>query len=520
MPISALISFNRPCTRLTLSRAFVKTRIVTLASNRLLKLAILIGVIAAVTRLILITQPFVDEWSWRQSDVAAIARNYFSGGFDFAHPQIDWAGNQPGYVGTEFPILPFIAALSYRVFGVHEWIGRLQGVIFFAVSLPFFYLLIRDKFDEPTATFALIFYSFAPLLVMTSRCFMPDVPSLTLSIVGLYFFSRWLGDERWGLFVCAAVATALALLIKLPGILIGAPMLFVACDKFGRRIYAQWKLWLFAFVTLLPCLLWYGHAAGIARMFYPHHFFGAGGVRIMNPSWYWQIMKGTFLFGLTPVLSLLAAVGLLMPNVRRRGAIWFWWLVATVIFILLVGYGNRHPWYQLPLVPVAAAFAGGAVQQSCARIGLTRWAKLALTAALLGTFIIASYASTCRFYHPAAADLRRLGLALAEKTPSTALVVVADYGDPTALYYAQRKGWHFLEKDGIYNGHPVTSQDAIDDFEKLRECGATHLAFYSASFWWLEYYKQFAQHLEANSTVISSSSQWKIYQLTSAPLKR
>src|SRR5437588_3307154 len=90
---------------------------------------------AVVVRLIEIDQAFVDPWSWRQSDVAAIARNFFENGFHFTLPQIDWAGNQPGFVGTEFPILPFLAALVYRSAGVEEWIGRLQGVLLFVAAL-------------------------------------------------------------------------------------------------------------------------------------------------------------------------------------------------------------------------------------------------------------------------------------------------------------------------------------------------------------------------------------------------
>jgi len=30
--------------------------------------------------LILVNQPYIDDWSWRQSDVAAIARNFFEQG--------------------------------------------------------------------------------------------------------------------------------------------------------------------------------------------------------------------------------------------------------------------------------------------------------------------------------------------------------------------------------------------------------------------------------------------------------
>src|SRR5215470_12633703 len=60
-------------------------------------LVIALWILAVAVRLLLIDQPFIDRWSWRQSDVAAIARNFCENGFRFAYPQIDWAGGAPGY---------------------------------------------------------------------------------------------------------------------------------------------------------------------------------------------------------------------------------------------------------------------------------------------------------------------------------------------------------------------------------------------------------------------------------------
>src|SRR5215510_1324692 len=121
---------------------------------------IIVCVFAVVSRVVLINQPYVDHWSWRQSDVAAIARNFLQNGSRFAYPQIDWAGSAPGYVGTEFPILPFIAALCYKFAGAYEWIGRIQAVIFFALSLPFFFLLVREIFVRTAAVLGDIFLQF------------------------------------------------------------------------------------------------------------------------------------------------------------------------------------------------------------------------------------------------------------------------------------------------------------------------------------------------------------------------
>jgi hypothetical protein len=85
-------------------------------------------------------------------------------------------------------------------------------------------------------------------------------------------------------------------------------------------------------------------------------------------------------------------------------------------------------------------------------------------------------------------------------------------GDPTIFYYSQRKGWHFLEEDGIYRGTPSDSQDAIVDLERLQRRGATHVVFTRNTLWWLDYYPEFAQRLAQSATVMAASTEFKIYK--------
>src|SRR5262249_1071226 len=173
--------------------------------------------LGALPRLVSLSQPFVDEWSWRQADVAMIAENFYRNGFNIFYPQISWAGNVPGYVGTEFPLVPFFASLLYVPFGVQDWIGRSMSVLFFAPSVPFFYLLVKKVADERSALFATVMYCLAPLGVVAGRSFMPDMAALSLSIMALYLFVEWIDrrpDARF--FAVAVAATSLAILVKLP----------------------------------------------------------------------------------------------------------------------------------------------------------------------------------------------------------------------------------------------------------------------------------------------------------------
>ena len=116
-------------------------------------------------------------------------------------------------------------------------------------------------------------------------------------------------------------------------------------------------------------------------------------------------------------------------------------------------------------------------------------------------------------YDASAAQLRDAGLELRKITAPGALIVAADTGDPTIFYYAHRKGWHFLETHAIYGGNPGDSRQAILDLEQLRHAGATHLVFTSNTFWWLQYYPEFAQHVSDTSTVLQAPGDFRIYEL-------
>lgn len=488
------------------------------------KIAILLWIFAVAVRLILIDQPYVDYWSWRQSDVAAIARNFFEHGFRFGYPQIDWAGNSAGYVGTEFPILPFLAAICYKFAGIHEWIGRSQSVIFFAISLPFFFLLVRGIFGSSAATWATFFYAFAPLNVFAGRSFMPDMPSLSLGIIGLYFFLCWLGDGRPAPLYLSAIAISLSILIKATSVVIAAPLASIVVGRlcqprrpsgFTVKRPAMYRgMAAFAAIAVLPSVAWYWHAHQIAEQYYPHHSFGAGGVRLESFSWYWEIAQQTATSSLTPLLALMALTGLFVAPRGKYGCLFDWWLVAMVLFVVTVGYGNRHPWYQLPFVPIAAAFAGAACAFFGSKIS-SRVAAVTLSILLAASFAILAFFYVRPLYESSAAQLRDAGLELKKITATNALIVAADMGNPTIFYYANRKGWHFLEQRGIYGGTPKNSQQAIADLERLHRQGATHLVFTANTLWWLNSYPELTQHLSETATLVEAAPQFRIYKLNS-----
>ena len=88
--------------------------------------------------------------------------------------------------------------------------------------------------------------------------------------------------------------------------------------------------------------------------------------------------------------------------------------------------------------------------------------------------------------------------------PSDATVIVVSKGDVELLKLDGRQAWHFPQReDGVYAGYyPPNSAAAIAHLEALRAKGGEFLVFPQTSFWWLEHYGEFKQHLESQYRVL------------------
>jgi hypothetical protein len=454
--------------------------------------------------------------------MAMIAENFYRYGFHIFYPQVNWAGNAPGYVGTEFPLVSFLAACLYSVFGVQDWIGRSISVLFYAVSLLFLYFLVRKVSNVRSALLAVAIYTLTPLSIFAGRAFMPDMATLSLSIMALYLFAEWLERQpHTPLFIAVSLATCLALLVKLPSILIGTPMLYMACEKYGARWVRQRELWAFAAFALAGPLVWYTHAYSISISHAPYHFFGSGGITIESLDWYMGVFYRTVATGLTPIVVVAMLVGIMVPPRVQFGKVFHWWLLANLMFMVVVGEGNRHPWYQLPMAPVAAALAGMGYDFTVRRSTALMRSKTLLT--LLSCLFFAalaafSYMAVAPLYAHQRPELWSVGRELNRITPPDALVIVADDGDPRAIYYSQRKGWHFLQ-DGYLKDHPRNTQEAITIIEQLRGEGASYLAFAQNIVKYFDAYEGLREYLDVRYQRIRETTEYVIFDITTSKLE-
>jgi 4-amino-4-deoxy-L-arabinose transferase-like glycosyltransferase len=479
-------------------------------------LLIALAFVGVAIRVVNITQPFVDFWCWRQSDVAMIAENFYRNGLNILFPQINWAGSTPGYVGTEFQLVPFLAALLYVPFGVHEWVGRAVPVVFFAASLPCFFLLVRKVSTGRAAVAALSFYVGAPVSIFSSRSFMPDMPSLSLALIAFYLFTRWLDQDRHSFaFTGASAALALALLVKISIATVGVAFLYLAFATYGRAWIRVTRLWALAILAALPSVAWYAHAYYLSISHPPYHFFGAGGLGLASLEGYRKIFGQIAFASLTPPVTALALFGLFVRPRSSRGYAFHFWLIGVLIFIVTAAR-RPHQWYYLALVPISAALAGIAFDHLADPL-VQAWGRG--VAACVGIVLYLSvacfaYDQVVPLYQPWATPALHGGMAVRRTSPPDALVAVVDAGDPTTIYYSGRKGWHFPRNFG---GAVAQDSEAIRELEALRREGARYLVLLRDTKWWLDHYADFGRHVSTLYPRREETDDYVIFDLLPPP---
>jgi 4-amino-4-deoxy-L-arabinose transferase-like glycosyltransferase len=450
-----------------------------LSSPRRLELAFLfiIVLVGAGLRLLWIQAPLVDAHRWRQADTAGIARSLYEDRFDPFHPQVNWGGRR-GYVESEFPLLPALAAGLYHLFGEQEYLGRMVVMVFSTVMIVAIFGVGLELLGVGGGLAAAALVAISPAAVFFGRTFMPDSVMLCFGVSGLWAFLRYFSTRRRRYLVWGSGLMALACLVKLPAVLLFAP---IAAAAWGRRqeLRRDRALLVALAVPLLVATAWYVHAFflyretgltfGIlvhpARTYPPSiapgpwetSFSKWSNLRVLTSSnYYMTLLFRLYYLLLTPWGMAGALLGLVLWKPGFERLIADAWLLAIVAFVFVMGEANiGHEYYQLPIVPVGALYLGAVIGPVFDRRALlpgwlesVRMAALAVVLLAVGgtTFYYSGIINS--HFRPNALDVRVLqaGEAVQRAVPRDALAIVADdYGvtSPLLLHFSRRKGWSF-----------------------------------------------------------------------------
>ncbi|MBA3663677.1 MAG: glycosyltransferase family 39 protein [Bacteroidetes bacterium] len=133
-----------------------------------------------------------------QTERASIALNYSERDMNFFLPRIHkFDHGDDGITGMEFPLVPYVPAICYKLFGFNEIYYRGFVLLIIVAGLFLFYQLVYSVTKSYVLSLGLIAAAyFSPALIFYSNNFMPDVPSLGFVLAGWYYFFKFLRNEQ------------------------------------------------------------------------------------------------------------------------------------------------------------------------------------------------------------------------------------------------------------------------------------------------------------------------------------
>jgi hypothetical protein len=496
--------------------------------------------LAALLRLQQIDQPFIDATSWRQTDTATIADNFYQGHWNIFFPKISWNGPGDNYVGYEFQTVTYIAALLYRLLGHHDWVGRAIAVVFGVWGVFAFYQLLRWVWSEKHAQVGALLLAILPGAVYVDRSFLPDPVMLSLVITGAWLLVSYLQTEKLDIVILASLFSLLGFLTKVSGLLVGLPMLYAILTTLYRtRKFRSKQVVLLAGMScliLIPVFYYYRWAIHISHT-YPPYYIAAG------QYWVWIYGLQHFLqqhyflpklftqlqwFWTVPFL-LLTLVGVCCRPFQAAQSSkipWFFhvWMAAFALYYLIAAQGLVNNPTNLNLAnPAAAALSANLLLHIDAQI--RRIANppmaIALLTAMFCLIVGLGHQSLKDFaFRPWAENDYQLGLALRQISQPHELVVTATSpaGATVAIYYSQRRGWTFPPVGTEITSRPGDDRQAIRLLQDFARSGMIWLGMVDRERQRLsQTHPQLIQYIDKNSKQTHSTPEFIIYRLFSLP---
>ena len=418
---------------------------------------------------------------WRSITNADIARNFAERSMNIFYPQVNWGGAEQPYVGMEFPLLHWILALFYKVFGVHEVLGRLVSIAFSLGTIWAVFALGARLYGVAVGRAAAFLMAFSPSAVFFGRILISDTPMVFFSVVAVLAWVVYLETGTTRAAVVGTAAAALAFLVKIPAVLIFAPIAWAAWEARRWSALKDKRLMLGLAIALAAAVVWYWHAdqllhrSGLGQAIwhpsgsYEASISGSAGsftgishwstvAHLRDPSFYQEMAGRLWGMHLTPVGMTLSMFALFaMWRVPRRHILDAW-LGAVVLFMLASAEGNRnHEFHQLPLLPPAALLFGLAAAPAfdmawLKSIGRSRLGLVGAGAAIvLAGWLPFHYSGIIpRLFRPDGLEMVPIaaGKAIGQAVHPEALIVTVEYekfgnNSPILLYWSHRRGWSF-----------------------------------------------------------------------------
>ena len=421
----------------------------TFSNRAILSFVVLFGFFA---RAATFKSPLLDHHAWRQADTASIARNFYRERFNILYPQIDGRGaSATGYVETGLELFAFVVAAIAKAVSFHTEIGRLLSALLFLCSALLVWTFVKGRDGPRCAIVAAFLYAFGfPLALYIERAFMNEALLICLSLVCLVSAQRYLALGKRLALVSLIAASALVGMVKLPYLIVWAPIVGLFVEVDGARIWRRWELWLMVAIDLIAVAWWYFHAhqLGLATGLtfgMTDKLFDAR--LVLSPSFLSVLVMRLLKDVLGPVGMIGVACGVWFAVRERRWCDLFA-VGGFTAYLVLVAKGNYvHDYYQLVFMPIAPSLAAFGLVRLSESIPVALHALRgghllvwAMGIAAAATFIRS--ASFHSWYDYSTSEIELCDTVRGLTLPTDRVVFVGN-NDPKLLFCIDRRGWLF-----------------------------------------------------------------------------
>ncbi len=424
---------------------------------------------AVLIRLYGIDRPLLDEHMFREGHSAMMARNYVERSVNIFEPEVDGGGPERFLWLNEFPLYEYLVSILYRIFGVHEILGRLISVVSALGACWLIFEIGRRWQGVITGLSAALIFTFAPLSIYQGRAFQRQMLAIFLLLLCVDAFERWVQNAKWFHYGICAIAGLLALLINIPTAYVGLPLAYIAWRRWGWSFLKRLEIWLLAILLLAPSIAWYSYATETSTAFSLEaldrkDFRNFGDWRYyllwLDERFFasiWQQVNYGLLTWAGVIFTLFGLV--LLP--RGRGRLPHAWLLAVLIYFILDVYPimvQVHDYYFLNLLPPLALFGGFGIAWLWERPGRAAYAIKPAVVILIVLMAWMGWTHARPWFgekRPDRPDLPATKpgyqhwlaaakcMANKDVCPPDALIVV-DSDQPPLLYYCHRRGWGII----------------------------------------------------------------------------
>ncbi len=448
----------------------------------------IIVLLAFVVRQYRIHEPLADWHSWRQSDTSSVTRNFVRYGVNLFYPRYDDLSSIPsgkpnpeGYRFVEFPLYNAVTVVVDKMFPgfTIEYSGRLTSIFASLGTLVVLFFLTKKYFGIKTGLITGLLFALLPYNIFWSRTILPEPMLVFLCVSMLYFFDRWLENEKLWEFLLSLIFATSGLLLKFSVAFFIFPIVYLAWKKWKRSMFIQPMLLIYGLVAVAPFIWWRWHIAKYPEGIPAYDWlFNGDGIRFKG-AWFWWLfaerMSKLIMGGWGVGLFVL---GLVIKPHESAKKTWMFhlWMFGMIVYLVVFATGNvRHDYYQIILVPILIIFMARGV------VGLIDNKNNPFHSILAKFMAVCLVVFTLMFGWYQARDLFNInhkeiveaGQEFDRTIANLNVRVIAPYGGDTAfLYQTGRRGWPIMEgsiDDMLLKGADYYISVTQDDLTKKLE---------------------------------------------------